>query len=345
MKIVLIFIHIFIFAACSDKSSDVSGLVGSALDTAQSLDSVKPVLRSVSSPDSSTYIFEDKLSFVLEFDEEVMVNGSPRIEFVISGVSKFAVYESGGGSKFITLSYSVEEGQQDFDGVEYSVVDLNGGGISDASSNIADLSVFTSGTLNSVLIDSVRPTADSFTATGITTYTTSSGINLDLLATGAAQMYITTDTTCLVGGSWEVFSSTKSYTLSDNTINNLYFIVKNTSGNKSQCLNLTITHDNLAPDAPGVLALAGDGSDIASDTTSWSAVLDNGPSGLGNYEYAVSTTIDETGIVPGGSWVDTLDTNYQIESGLNLVGGTDYYVLVRSVDLAGNTSSITASSS
>jgi len=156
-------------------------------------------------------------------------------------------------------------------------------------------------------------------------------------------MYLTSDSTCMTGGSWESILSSKAYILNSNVLNEIYFITKNTTENKSDCLSVSIVHDDQNPNTPGVISLLGDGSDIASDSSSWSVVSDNGPAGIEKYEYAVSTSLDEVGIVPGGAWIDSLTTAYQIESGLSLIGSTNYYVLVRAKDNAGNTSGIAVS--
>jgi hypothetical protein len=344
MKIFLISSLIFILTACSDNSSDVSGLISTASESIPSSDTTAPILISSNNPISGTYIYENSISFTFDFDEAVFVSGSPQVEITIDGVSKFASLDSGDGTTSLTFSYIVEEAQTDLDGVEYQAIYLNGGEIKDAANNFADLSLFTSGSLGAVNIDSVRPSADTFEIDTFVGFTTTTAITLNMTSTGATQMYITNDPTCLTGGSWEPILSSKAYTLNPNILNEIYFITKNATENKSDCLSVSIVHDDQNPNAPGTISLLGNGSDIASNSSSWTSALDIGPAGLEKYEYAVSTTVDEAGIVAGGSWVDSLTSSFQIESGLSLVGSTDYYVLVRAVDNAGNKSNISVSS-
>ena len=136
-------------------------------------------------------------------------------------------------------------------------------------------------------------------------YTNILTASLNITASDADQMYITTDSSCLSGSSYIAFSNTYGVNLTQNSLNTFYVKVKDINGNEPNCLNASITNDNLSPNTIGSISVANDASDIASDTSSWSAPTDNGLSGIKTYQYAVSTTISDANIIAGGNWQDT----------------------------------------
>lgn len=174
--------------------------------------------------------------------------------------------------------------------------------------------------------------------------TTSDAATLTLAATSANEMYISLSS-CDDGGTWEAYATSKAITLNTNTSNTVYFKVNDSLSLETECITASINHDDQAPDAPTSITLANNGSDIASDYSSWSVSADNGPSGVENYEMAVSTSSDPADIIVGGEWSSTLNqTTFQINSGITLTGGVDYYTLVRAIDATGNTGSEAVSS-
>lgn len=166
---------------------------------------------------------------------------------------------------------------------------------------------------------------------------------LTLSATSASEMYISL-TSCDEGGEWEEYSTSKAITLLTNLTNTIYFKVNDSLNIETECITATINHDNQAPNSPSTITPSNSGSDIASDYSSWSEASDNGPSGIANYEMAISSTTNPADIIIGGEWTLTLNqTSFQINSGISLTGGVDYFTLIRAIDNAGNISSETAS--
>lgn len=83
------------------------------------------------------------------------------------------------------------------------------------------------------------------------TYTNSTSVILSLSSIGAKEMYVTNSEGCKSGGSYEPYSSTKSWTIDQtNSMASVYAKFKDTSGNESACISDTIIHDNTAPSLP-----------------------------------------------------------------------------------------------
>lgn len=332
-------------ASLKDESDADASIILPTTDTSNVL--IKSTTASITSTTTSgakTYINNETIDITLNFSENVIVTGTPSLEVVLDSATTQIPYVAGSGTNALTFSYTISLGDADADGIVFNQLNLNSGAIKDVVGKDANLTFALD--LSSHLIDTGVPTIDSLLINSGETYTNSTSATLNLTSTDATQMYITSDSSCNTGGTLEAFATSKVITLTDNVLNTVYVKVVDTNGNESLCQSATITHDSLAPNAIGSISIAGDASDIASDTSSWAIVSDNGPSGVQTYEFAVSTTTDESGIITGGSWADTLNqTSYQINSGIALANATDYYTLVRAVDNAGNKSAITASAS
>lgn len=301
-------------------------------------------VNSLTAPAVQTYILNEVLIFDIEFTENVNVSGSPQIEFTTDIGSKIAPLTTGNGSTTLRFEYTVVSNDIDSDGILFDAFNLNGATIQDDAGIDADLSGITFN-LSSHFIDAIVPTIDSLDINGVDLYTNSASATLNLTHTNASEMYISaTDATCATGGVYEAVSASKSLTLSANVINDLYIKVKDANGNESSCSTVSITHDDQTPNPVATVNIANDASDIATDSSSWTAVSDNGPAGVETYLYAVSTTADDLNIISGGTWASTTAaTSFQIDSGVSLTGGVDYFTIVSVVDLAGNISAYTAS--
>jgi hypothetical protein len=307
------------------------------------VDTTAPSISVFTPPTDGIYAQTEKVSFSIQFDEVVMVSGTPQIPLTINATSVNAIYISGDLTDTLTFEYEIQASEEDTDGIDFLNLDINSGSIQDSSGNNA-ITTITAANLANVKVDAIAPTADSITINTGETYVTDNNLTLNLTATDANEVYITENADCSTGGTWEAFTASKAYVMTPNISVTLYYKVRDLALNESNCINSSIAHDTLAPNAVVSITLANDGSDIASDNSSWLPSVDNGPSGIATYFYAISTTVDEAGIVTNGNWVDTLfSTSYQFESGLSLVGGTDYYTLVKAVDNVGNESTITAS--
>jgi len=293
-------------------------------------------IQNIIAPINKTYITNDELLFRIEFSENIMIDGSPRLSLNIGGSTVYADYDSGSNTNTLTFKYLVTVSDLDIDGIEFNLLDLNSGSIQDSLGLDADLSGLNFD-LSLVNIDGSAPNLTSVTINSEELFTNNTSATIYLSALDADQMYITTDSSCLTGGSYAPFNSSAPITLTQNSLNTFYVKVKDINGNESSCSHASVTHDNLNPSSISAITIANNASDIASDKSSWSAPLDNGPSEVKTYQYAVSTTTSDADIISGGEWQDTNGLlEFQINTNISLTGGVDYYTLVRAVDHAGN---------
>lgn len=266
----------------------------------------------ITNPSDATYIYGDLLSFDIEFSESVACAGSVTLEVDINGNSFELPLVAGNTSNEFTFARQIDLETIDADGIDIIAINLNGDALVDAGLNATNLDI--SGfTLNlaAVLVDSVRPTINSLEINTGELYTTNTAATLNIDATNASDMLISLSDDCSTE-SFEAYATTKALTLSSNVLNEYYVQFRTSAGSLSDCSSaVSITHDDQAP-AAAVITLAGDASDIASDSSSWT-VSDIGPAGIDYYEFSVSTTTDYSGVVTGGEWVDVGSaTNYQI---------------------------------
>jgi hypothetical protein len=141
------------------------------------VDGVAPTITSVSGPAAGTYIVGQNLDFTVQFDETVVVTGTPRLVLTIGSTTRYATYVSGSGSASLLFRYTVQSGDLDSDGIAVaSPIDLNGGTITDVPGNDAVLT-FTPPDTSGVLVDGVAPTIVQVTPPANNTYIV--GQNLD----------------------------------------------------------------------------------------------------------------------------------------------------------------------
>ncbi|MEM6641588.1 MAG: cadherin domain-containing protein [Bacteroidota bacterium] len=122
------------------------------------VDARGPVVLSVSGPADDTYAIGETLAFSVLFDEVVMVSGSPQLSVDIGSSSVIASLTGGSGSSTLTFSYTIQNGDEDTDGVEVIALGLNGGTIQDGLSNDANLILNNIADLTGVLVDGIIPT-------------------------------------------------------------------------------------------------------------------------------------------------------------------------------------------
>jgi hypothetical protein len=136
-------------------------------------------------------------------------------------------------------------------------------------------------------------------------------------------------------------------TVGANTTTSIYGKAFDAAGNASACALLTTDiHDNINPDPATALSHAPTfASLVSSPAISWTLAADNvGGSGVGRYEISVGISAGDTRIlawstVSGGA-APSLPLSL---AGLTLTDATTYYVNLRTVDLAGNVSSVVSS--
>ena len=132
---------------------------GHSSDQVYILDNTAPVISSVYVPAAALYRQGAKLTFIVNFNEDIVISGSSlTLDIDVGGVTRRAIYKSSSGNS-ITFGYTVPSGDNDSDGITVSKLTLNGDQITDAVGN-----VFSSITLNhktEALIDSTIPTVAS----------------------------------------------------------------------------------------------------------------------------------------------------------------------------------------
>lgn len=187
---------------------------------------------------------------------------------------------------------------------------------------------------DSITHDDLAPSSPSVTV-GSGIYTSANLNTLFLSATDASEMYITNSSACATGGVWETYATVKSnWSLAQsNSTATVYAKFRDAAGNESNCVNHSITHDNIAPSDPSNLD-DGNTTHSASDspTISWTAGSDGG-SGLANYEVSIGTSVGATDIK---DWTDVGNVTSTSFNDLTLTLGNNYFTNVRAVDNASN---------
>jgi hypothetical protein len=302
-KILLLIFTLIFLVSCSEESESAKSLFNAPtnLPTDPS-DTTPATVVTITNPIDATYAYNDLISFDVEFSENVVCAGSITLEIDINGNSFELPLVAGNNSSVFTFARQIDIETIDADGIDIIAINLNGDSLVDAGLNATDLDL--SGqtlALNAVLVDSVRPTVNSLQINAGELYTTNTAATLNIDATNATEMLISLSSDCSTE-SVEAYATTKALTLSTNVLNEYYVQFKSAAGSLSDCSSaVSITHDDQAP-AAAIITLAGDASDIASDSSSWT-VSDNGPAGIDYYEFAISTTTDYSGVVTGGEWL------------------------------------------
>lgn len=134
------------------------------------IDGLDPVISSVTPPADKIYILGENLNFVVNYSSNVVVTGSPRLNFTIGTTPVAATYLSGSGTNALTFRYTVVANDLDSDGITLaSPLSLNSGKIKDIFGDDAGL-VFTPPVTSGVQIDAVVPTISSVTGPSAGTY-------------------------------------------------------------------------------------------------------------------------------------------------------------------------------
>jgi hypothetical protein len=346
----LLYMFLFLFISCGDEGDfKPNNLISVSDDYEAEAELARltgaPVMDSIAII-NDIYTTGEVITITTEWSKRMLVDtsgGTPRLALSIGGNTRYANYSSGDTTFFITFTYTVVAGDLDGDGIGLpSDVDFNSGVLKDYSDQEA-LTELASFDASGVIIDS---TGASISVNSGDTYTNNTTTNLTVSAAGVTDMYITETSGCSGGGAWQAYATNPTFGITANGNRTVYIKFRNASGGESQCYNDSIIHDSLAPDDIVGISASGDGSDIASATTSWAASSDNGLSGIDHYEMAVSTSTSEAAIVGTAPWTDVgTNTTYQFNQGnsaINLGTGT-YYTLLKAVDNAGNESNVVSS--
>lgn len=144
------------------------------------VDTSTPTIIANTTPSPGTYVAGDNLIFVMTYDTQMIVSGSPRLELNIGGVSRFADYFGGSGTSILFFKYTVQTTDLDNDGIaQNSPLQLNGGTIKDVANNVADLTFVASDT-SGVLINGAAPYITAFTKPNNATYFNGNAINMSV---------------------------------------------------------------------------------------------------------------------------------------------------------------------
>ena len=149
------------------------------------VDSNGPVITSFIEPANGTYSDSGGvLLFQVNFSEDVVISGTPRIALNIGGQTKYATYQSGSGTSGLEFSYTIQSGDDDSDGIELesSSIDLNGGSVKaslDADNSALSFLAYLD-SMNSVLVDTSSGITPPDQVSGVSTAPTTSSSALAL---------------------------------------------------------------------------------------------------------------------------------------------------------------------
>lgn len=107
---------------------------------------------------------------------------------------------------------------------------------------------------------------------------------------------------------------------------------------------LTLGPYQIDADVPSSPIVTDDGDSTTSETelhATWTSSA--GPSGVADYQYAISTSQTEVGIITGGGWESTGTDTEATRTGLSLEYGETYYILVKAKSGAGVWSAVGSS--
>jgi hypothetical protein len=186
------------------------------------------------------------------------------------------------------------------------------------------------------LIKTSATLGGSIAAPGV--YTNTLSPTFTLLSPTATEMKLSNSSDC--SGTWETLSVSKVWTIANSdALNTVYAMFRDSVGAYSACSSDTITHDGTAPTAPGSLADGTSSTSLTdSPTITWTAATDAG-SGLDHYEIAIGTSAGGTQTL---AYTDIGTVLTYQNTSLTLTSGTTYYVSLRAVDVAGNTTTVTS---
>jgi VCBS repeat-containing protein len=128
------------------------------------VDGIAPTIASVGVPANDTYRGGQTLDFTVNFNEPVAVNssgGTPRLELTIGPTARYANYQSGSGTSALVFRYTVQDGDNDDDGIVVREIQTNGGTLRDSAGNNATLTLNSVGNTAGVLVDTMAPNVPS----------------------------------------------------------------------------------------------------------------------------------------------------------------------------------------
>lgn len=154
----------------------------------------------------------------------------------------------------------------------------------------------------------------SITINSSATHTNSLSASLSLSAIGAEEMYLTSDISCTTGGTWEVFATTKSITLtSQNAVNVVAMKVKSLANGESECVSASITHDDVAPIISFSVPVSGTYINVSN-----ASAFTVGGTCTENANVAISGDASSTAACASGVWAQAINLSTLPDGNVNL---------------------------
>ena len=214
-------------ATATDAAGNTSAVSDGLL---VAIDTTAPQVNSVAAPANGVYRAGESLEFTVNLTEAVTVEtagGAPRLALTVGSSPSYATYVSGSGTSALVFRYTVQDGDEDADGVTVgSALDLHGGALVEDAGNAAALTLNAVASTANVRVDAIAPSAPS--APDMTAGSDSGASSTDNITsvstptfTGTAEagstvtLYDTDGVTVLgtgvaTGGAWSITSSALS---------------------------------------------------------------------------------------------------------------------------------------
>ncbi|TDF95183.1 DUF5011 domain-containing protein [Paenibacillus piri] len=139
------------------------------------VDTAAPAVTSVSVPANGAYKAGDNLDFTVNYGENVTVNtagGTPQLPLTVGSTGVNASYVSGSGTSALVFRYTVQNGDNDADGISVgAALSVNGSTLRDSAGNNASLALNSVGSTAAVLVDTAAPVVTSVSVPANGTYT------------------------------------------------------------------------------------------------------------------------------------------------------------------------------
>lgn len=119
------------------------------------VNTIAPVVSLVTVPGDAYYHAGQTLSFTVQFNAAVTVTGVPALQVAIGSTTVNADYASGSGTNTLSFIYTVQDGDNDLDGIAISALT---GTIQDAFGNNAVKTLNNAGSTSGVFVYTVHPT-------------------------------------------------------------------------------------------------------------------------------------------------------------------------------------------
>ena len=145
-------------ADAADNTGGNGNIVSNLLQV--SYDATAPVISSVLAPANASYKVNDVLNFIVTTSEVIQGSGTPYLDVIIGAATRQATIISGFGTRVLTFSYTVQEGDMDLDGISLGAnLITNGATMTDDAGN--DFIPALQGVVNTtrVLVNTRHPSA------------------------------------------------------------------------------------------------------------------------------------------------------------------------------------------